>query len=123
MRLVWLLPLVLAGCASLKTPGPDLSPMPDDLRDAPAVQVFPAGPGEALYLLLVSQDPETAAETVLGLPAEDRDLLGRYVVENKGREDFWTARFELDPALPANESAFICWYLGGFTAYATVGRR
>lgn len=123
MRLVWLLPLVLAGCASLKTPRPDLSPMPDDLRDAPAVQVYPGGAGEALYLRLVSQDPEEAAATAIGLPMEDRELLGRYMVDHKGREDFWTARFRLDPNLPPHESAFICWYLGGFTAYATVGRR
>lgn len=116
-----LLALAVAGCSHMRMPG--ASAVPDDLRDAPAAQVFPSSAGEALYLRLVSRDPEDAAESALALSSEDRDLLARHIVETKGREDLWTARFEVDPALPARESAFICWYLGGFSHYATLGRR
>lgn len=123
MRAVWLLSVALAvaGCSHMGMPG--ASGVPDDLRDAPAAQVYPTSAGEALYLRLVSRDPEDAAESVLGLSSEDRDLLASHIVATKGREDLWTARFEVDPALPARESAFICWYLGGFSHYATLGRR
>lgn len=122
MRLAWLLPLALAGCAGLEAARDAPVAVPDDLRDAPAAQAVPGTAGEALYLRIVSQSPEQAAETVLGLAPADRELLGRHIVETKGREDVWSARFELAPELPAHESAFICWYLGGFTDYATVGR-
>ena len=123
MRLIWLLPSALAGCAMLQTPPVDMSPMPDDLRDAPAVRSFPDSAGEALYLRLVSMNPEAAAQATMGLPLEDHQLLAEYVGTHKGHEDFWTARFELDPHLSAHESAFLCWYLGGFSRYATLGRR
>lgn len=121
MRAVGLLALVVAGCSHMRTPG--ASGVPDDLRDAPAAQIFPSSSGEALYLRLVSRDPEDAAESVMRLSPEDREALERHILETKGREDLWSARFELDPALPARESAFISWYLGGFTHYATLGRR
>ena len=121
MRFVWLLPLVLAACGGLEVQRPAGTSVPDDLRDAPAAQAWPRTPGSALYARLLSEEPEQAASLALELSYAERESLGQHIVATKAREDFWSARYVLDSRLPAHESAFICWYLGGFTSYATLG--
>ncbi|TBR18933.1 hypothetical protein EPO15_14795 [bacterium] len=125
MRAVWLLPLALTACATAGKPPegvpPVTQPVLDDLRDAPAARAWPRTPGEALYERLVNEDPEQAVASALALSLAERESLGRHILATKGSTEFWSARFVLDPRLPPHDSAFICWFMGGFTPYATLG--
>lgn len=121
MRAIWLLPAALAGCAEIRALHPALPGAPDDLRDAPAPLAAPATPGEALYRRIVASGPEGAARSVLELSSDERRLLEGHIVSAKGIETAPGRRFAIALGLPANESAFICWYLGGFSSYAPFG--
>lgn len=118
MRLRSALLVLAAGCAGLRDTRPPGLPVPDDLRDAPAAVYPPADRGEALYRWMLALEPGRSAEAALLLSPGDRELLERHIVRTKGREAYWSWRFELGPGLPERERAFIRWYLGAFTPYA-----
>lgn len=115
--------VLAAGCAGLRQASPPGPPVPDDLRDAPAAYYPPAGRGEALYRRLLALEPGRSGEAAMLLSSADRERLERHIVRTKGREAYWSWRFELGPGLPERERAFIRWYLGTYTPYAAVDGR
>lgn len=107
-----------------KTSLGDVTPLRDALAPLPvrnALSAYPpASPVEALYRRMVLAEPGEALELGLTLPAEEKQKLLDYMLKTKGRESYFSWKFQLASGLSEREKAFVQWYLQKFTSFRPV---
>lgn len=110
-----------AGYAS----GGALEPAPElDLKDSLVSPRRPAYPslskGEALYRRMLRLEPMEVMELSLLLPRPDRDSVVDHILKTKGKEAYWSWKFQIHAGLPSKEREFVDWYLRAYTSYRPV---